>query len=39
MHIWLIAAFEPTPIDNARPQRFMGIANAALACGHSVLFF
>jgi len=39
MHIWLISAFEPTPIDNTRPMRFMGIADAALALGHQVTFF
>jgi glycosyltransferase involved in cell wall biosynthesis len=39
MHIWLISAFEPTPIDNTRPMRFMSIADAALKRGHKVTFF
>jgi glycosyltransferase involved in cell wall biosynthesis len=39
MHIWLISAFEPTPLDNVRPMRFMGIANAAMQRGHRVTFF
>lgn len=39
MHIWLISAFEPTPIDNTRPMRFMGIADAAISRGHRVTFF
>jgi glycosyltransferase involved in cell wall biosynthesis len=39
MHIWLISAFEPTPADNTRPMRFMGIANAAVARWHKVTFF
>ena len=39
MHIWLISAFEPTPIDNTRPMRFMGIADAAIALGHRITFF
>jgi glycosyltransferase involved in cell wall biosynthesis len=39
MNIWLVAAFEPTPIDNTRPMRFMGIADAAVGLGHKVTFF
>ncbi len=39
MNIWLISAFEPTPVDNTRPMRFMGIADAAIALGHKVTFF
>lgn len=39
MHIWLISAFEPTPADNTRPMRFMGIADAAIQRGHKVTFF
>ncbi|MEO6070613.1 MAG: glycosyltransferase [Chitinophagaceae bacterium] len=39
MHLWLISAFEPTPIDNTRPMRFMNIANTAIKRGHTVTFF
>ncbi len=39
MNIWLISAFEPTPLDNTRPMRFMGIAEAALKRGHKITFF
>ncbi|MBD0298632.1 MAG: glycosyltransferase family 4 protein [Flavisolibacter sp.] len=39
MHIWLISAFEPTPLDNTRPMRFMGIADAALQRGHRITFY
>ena len=39
MKIWLISAFEPTPVDNTRPMRFMGIANAAIQRGHEIKFF
>lgn len=39
MNIWLISAFEPTPPDNLRPMRFMGIAEAALERGHKITFF
>lgn len=39
MNLWLISAFEPTPIDHLRPMRFMGIADAALQRGHKVTFF
>jgi len=39
MNIWLISAFEPTPVDNTRPMRFMGIADAAVNMGHTVTFF
>lgn len=38
MNIWLFSAFEVTPVDNTRPMRFMGIANAALHRGHKVTF-
>jgi len=38
MNIWLISAFEPTPADNTRPMRFMGIADAALDRGHTITF-
>ncbi len=39
MNIWLISAFEPTPVDKVRPMRFMGIADAAIQAGHNVVFF
>jgi glycosyltransferase involved in cell wall biosynthesis len=39
MNIWLISAFEPTPIDNTRPMRFMGIAEAAINRGHKITLF
>ncbi|HVG41736.1 MAG TPA: glycosyltransferase, partial [Chitinophagaceae bacterium] len=39
MHIWLISAFEPTPIDKTRPMRFMNIANTAIQRGHTITFF
>ncbi len=35
----MISAFEPTPLDNVRPMRFMGIADAALEKGHRITFF
>jgi glycosyltransferase involved in cell wall biosynthesis len=39
MNIWLISAFEPTPVDKSRPMRFMGIAQQAVKEGHLVTFF
>jgi len=39
MHLWLISAFEPTPVDKTRPMRFMNIANTAIARGHKITFF
>jgi glycosyltransferase involved in cell wall biosynthesis len=36
MNIWIISLFEPTPIDNTRPMRYMGIADAAIKQGHSI---
>lgn len=39
MNLWIISAFDPTPIDNTRPMRFMGIADAALERGHRVTYF
>jgi glycosyltransferase involved in cell wall biosynthesis len=39
MKIWLISAFEPTPVDNTRPMRFMSIADTAIERGHEISFF
>ena len=39
MNIWLISAFDPTPIDNIRPMRFLGIAEAAINKNHKLTFF
>ncbi len=39
MKVWLISAFEPLPIDNTRPMRFMGIAEALVQNGHDVTFW
>ncbi len=39
MHIWLISAFEPLPIDQTRPMRFMGIAGVLHQRGHKVTFW
>jgi len=39
MNIWLISAFEPLPIDETRPMRFMGIADELLNKGHHVTFW
>jgi glycosyltransferase involved in cell wall biosynthesis len=36
MNIWLITAFEPIPIDNIRPMRFMGIADMLIEKGHEL---
>jgi glycosyltransferase involved in cell wall biosynthesis len=36
MNIWLITAFEPIPIDNIRPMRFMGIADMLIERGHEL---
>jgi glycosyltransferase involved in cell wall biosynthesis len=36
MNIWIVSLFEPTPADNSRPMRYMGIANAAIKQGHSI---
>ena len=39
MHAWIISAFDPTPVDNTRPMRFMGLADALLVRGHTVTYF
>lgn len=39
MHIWTISLFEPTPVDEATPMRFMGLAAAANRLGHRVTHF
>lgn len=36
MNIWIVSLYEPTPADNTRPMRYMGIANAAILQGHSI---
>ncbi|MCF8380654.1 MAG: glycosyltransferase [Bacteroidales bacterium] len=39
MNIWLFSLFDPTPIDNMRPYRYMGIALAGLKMGHNITLF
>ena len=39
MNLWIISAFDPTPIDKTRPMRFMGIADAAIKRKHQVTYF
>ncbi len=39
MNIWLISLFDPTPIDEPVYPRFIGIAKAAVALGHTVTHF
>ena len=36
MNIWIVSLFEPTPVDNTRPMRYIGIADAAIKQGHSI---
>lgn len=37
--IWIVSLFEPTPVDNTRPMRYMGIADAAIKAGHRITHF
>lgn len=37
--IWIVSLFEPTPVDNTRPMRYMGVAEAAIQAGHHITHF
>jgi glycosyltransferase involved in cell wall biosynthesis len=39
MVIWLISLFDPTPFDNVAMGRYIGVAQAAVARGHTVTHF
>jgi glycosyltransferase involved in cell wall biosynthesis len=38
-NIWIVSLFEPTPVDNTRPMRYMGVADAAIRAGHHITHF
>ena len=38
-NIWIVSLFEPTPVDNTRPMRYMGAADAAIRAGHQITHF
>lgn len=38
-NIWIVSLFEPTPVDNTRPMRYMGVAEAAIQAGHHITHF